>query len=110
MRQEVMARYLAAGGSPAPATPPGHAFANEVLITARNVHVAPHLRNLYDHLLENHYIDCLTGYDRDALGVVSREVISRIRDRDPSWERMVPEPVAAAIRRRRLFGYSPAPA
>jgi hypothetical protein len=110
MRQEVMARYQASGGGPAPATPPGHAFANEVLITARNVHIAPHLRNLYDHLLENHYIDCLTGYDREALGVVSREVISRIRDRDPSWERMVPEPVAATIRRRRLFGYTPTPA
>ena len=110
MRQEVMARYQASGGGPAPATPPGHAFASEVLITARNVHIAPHLRNLYDHLLENHYIDCLTGYDREALGVVSREVISRIRDRDPSWERMVPEPVAATIRRRRLFGYTPPPA
>ena len=97
------------GGSPVPARVPGHAFSNEVLITARNVQIAPHLRNLYDHLLENHYIDCLTGFDREALGVVSRDVIGRIRDRDPAWETMVPPSVAATIRRRRLFGWVPAP-
>ena len=110
MRQEVMARYLTAGGGPAPAKVPGHAFSNEVMITARNVQIAPHLRNLYDHLLENHYIECLTGFDREVLGVVSRDVISRIRDQDSAWEGMVPPSVAATIRRRRLFGCAPAPA
>jgi hypothetical protein len=74
------------------------------------VQVVDHLRNLYDHLLENHYIDCIVGFDPDILGIFSRDVLRRIKERDASWETMVPKPVAAAIKQRGLFGYvSPAP-
>jgi hypothetical protein len=114
MRQEAYDRYLATGGVATPGSHVGHAFAGNVLITAKNVHVADHLRNLYDHLLENHYIDTIVGFDREVLGIFSRDVLRRIRDNDPSWEQLVPPTVAAAIKRRRLFGYvesaTPAPA
>lgn len=106
MRQEAYDRYLATGGVVAAGSHLGHAFAGNVLITARNVHVADHLRNLYDHLLENHYIDCIVGFDREALGIFSRDVLARIRDNDPAWETMVPPAVAVAIKKRRLFGYA----
>ena len=106
MRQEAFDRYLSSGGAAPPGSIAGHAFASNVLITAKNVHITPHLRNLYDHLLENHYIDCITGFDAEVLGVYSRDVMTRIRDRDPSWEKMVPASVASTIKRRRLFGYS----
>jgi hypothetical protein len=56
--------------------------------------------------LENHYIDCITGFDRDVLGIFSRDVLGRIRENDPMWETMVPPTVAAAIKKRRLFGYT----
>ena len=104
MRQEAFDRYLTSGGVAAPGAAYGHAFAANVLITAKNVHIADHLRNLYDHLLQNHYIDGIVGFDRDILGIFSRDVLGRIRDRDPSWEQMVPPSVAAAIKKRRLFG------
>lgn len=111
MRQEAFDRYLNVGGVAAPGSHVGHAFAANVLITAKNVHVAPHLRNLYDHLLENHYIDTLVGFDRDVLGIFSRDVLQRIREADPIWEQMVPPTVALAIKKRRLFGYvDPEPA
>jgi hypothetical protein len=89
-----------------------HAFAGKVLITARNLSVPQHLRNLYAHLLENHYIDCITGYNEDYLGIFSRDVLRRIQDSDPSWERLVPAKVAEVIRQRGLLGYTrpPAPA
>jgi hypothetical protein len=106
MRQEAYDRYLLTGGVATPGSHVGHAFAANVLITAKNVHVADHLRNLYDHLLENHYIDCIVGFDRDVLGIFSRDVLGRIRDRDPSWEQMVPASVATAIKKRKLFGYT----
>ena len=70
------------------------------------MHVAPHLLNLYAHLLENHYIDSIVGFDSNVLGIFSRDVLARIRDRDPSWEQMVPASVATAIKKRRLFGYT----
>lgn len=111
MRQEAYDRYLNSGGVQPPSPQAAHAFAANVLITAKNVQVADHLRNLYAHLLENHYIDSIVGFDRNVLGTFSRDVLRRLRENDPSWEEMVPSPVAAAIKKRRLFGYAePAPA
>ena len=111
MRGEAYDRYLASDhGASAPSGTGPHAFSSSVLINARNVQVVDHLRNLYDHLLENHYIDCIVGFDPDILGIFSRDVLRRIKERDASWETMVPKPVAAAIKQRGLFGYvSPAP-
>jgi hypothetical protein len=104
-----------AGGQPAGAAQPEHgsapanAFSSNVLITAKNVKIVDHLSNLYAHLLENHYIDCLVGFDPTTLNVFSRDVLRRIREGDPAWEQMVPAPVVAAIKKRRLFDYAPPP-
>jgi hypothetical protein len=107
MRQEAYDRYLATGQpANAPGSPTGHAFAASVMINAKNAQVSDNLRNLYAHLLENHYIDSLFGFNPDILNVFSRDVLRRIKEGDPSWEKMVPEPVVAAIKRRGLFGYA----
>ena len=107
MRQEAYDRYVATGQATAgPGSIGAHAFAANVLITARNVQVVDHLRNLYDHLLENHYLDCIVGFDPAILNIFSRDVLRRIKENDSSWEKMVPEPVATAIKRRGLFGYT----
>ena len=105
MRQEAFDRYLVNGAVAPIGSAARHAFAANVLITAKNVHIEDHLRNLYDHLLENHYIEGIVGYNADVLSIFSRDVLGRIRDRDPAWEQMVPPSVAAAIKKRRLFGY-----
>jgi len=74
-------------------------------VTAQNIQIAPHLRNLYTHLYENHAIECLTGYKPDILHIFSREVLRRIQAQDPSWESLVPHSVAAVIKKRQLFHY-----
>ncbi len=111
MRQEAYDRYLSTNETaPPPASATGlHSFAASVLINAKNVQVIDHLRNLYNHLLENHYIDSIVGFDPSILSIFSRDVLRRIKLNDPTWEKMVPAPVAEAIKRRSLFGYSPAP-
>ena len=112
MQQTAYDRYIATS-NPAPANvthTPGHAFSGNVLINAKNLQVSDHLRNLYAHLLENHYIDCIVGYDINILSIFSRDVLQRIKAGDPTWERMVPEPVVEAIKKRRLFGYGATPA
>ncbi len=107
MRQEAYDRYVATGVTAGDkGAAPAHAFAANVLITAKNVQVSENLQNLYAHLLENHYLDSIVGFDRDILGVFSRDVLQRIKTGDATWENMVPAPVAAAIKKRRLFGYS----
>jgi hypothetical protein len=107
MRQEALERLLAPGAALPPGSVAGHAFAGEVLITARNVHIAPHLRHLYDHLLENHYLESVHGFDRAALRALPGDVLDRIRRGDSSWENLVPPTVATAIKRRGLFGHPP---
>jgi hypothetical protein len=114
MRQESFDRFQMMGGAAPVGSAAGHAFSAGVLITARNVHIAAHLRHLYDYLQENHYIEGIVGFDREVLGIISRDVLGRIRSGDPSWEKLVPPGVVTAIKRRQLFGYSdgapPAPA
>ena len=111
MRQEAYDHYLTTGQPATAASSVGaHAFAANVLINARNAQVVAHLRNLYDHLLENHYLECIVGFDSRILHIFSRDVLRRIKEGDATWETMVPDPVVAAIKRRGLFGYLPAAA
>jgi hypothetical protein len=113
MQQTAYERYIASGGAASSgvsaAGHANHAFASAVLINAKNLQVADNLRNLYAHLLENHYIDCIVGYDVNILSIFSRDVLQRIKNGDAAWERMVPEPVAEAIKKRKLFGYGGTP-
>jgi hypothetical protein len=106
MKQEAYDRYVTSGWG----TGATHGFASNVLIHARNAQVADHLRNLYDYLLENHYIDSIVGYDPSTLNIFSRDVLKRIKEGDATWEQMVPAPVAAEIKKSKLFGFSPSPA
>jgi hypothetical protein len=47
----------------------------------------------------------LDNYRPDCLHIFSRDVLRRIAAGDESWESMVPEEVAALIKRRSFFGY-----
>jgi len=108
MRRSAYESYLN-GSQPAAeqVAPPApmNDFAANVLVTARNVQVADRLRNLYAHLSENHCIECITGYNADILDIYSRDVLRRLQAGDPSWENMVPPPVAKAIKQFGLFEY-----
>ncbi len=107
MRQDAYDKFLMTGQAVSvPGATGNHSFASNVLINAKNVQVVDHLRNLYNHLLENHYIDSIVGFERDILHIFSRDVLRRIKENDPSWEQMVPAGVASAIKRRGLFGYA----
>ena len=107
MRQEAYDMYIAPDSGSHTTT--GHAFSSNVLITSKNVRIVENLANLYAHLLENHYIDSIVGFDPDILSIFSRDVLRRIKEKDPTWENMVPTPVVEAIKRRGLFGFSDNP-
>jgi hypothetical protein len=83
--------------------------ASNVLISAKNVRIVDRLSNLYAHLLENHYIESIVGFDMVLFNIYSREVLKLIKKGELIWEKMVPSPVANAIKRRGLFGYAAAP-
>lgn len=75
------------------------------LVTAHNFRVAPNLRHLYTHLLENGFIEAMENYQPDYLTIRAPEVLGLIRAGDASWQKMVSPEVAEIIRERRLFGH-----
>lgn len=76
------------------------------LITVQKMRVAGHLRNLYEHLVENGSVESLDYYNKEYLTIFSRDCLAKIKNGDSSWEKMVPTEVAALIRERRFFGYA----
>lgn len=79
----------------------------DLLVTAQNYPVPAHLKHLYAHLLENRFIQDIPKYDRQVVGIRRREVLTKIQSGDPSWEQLVPEPIAQVIKQKGLFGYEP---
>ena len=83
-------------------------LATDVWINAANLQVELNLRNLYAHLLENHYLEPIVGFDPSIMDIFSRDVLAKIQNGEPAWEKMVPGPVAAIVKERSLFGYKKA--
>ena len=109
MRRTAYESFLS-GDSPRSSPPrAGRDFASNLLVTARNFQVSANLRNLYAHLLENQYVDCVVGYDPAVLDIYSQDVLTRLQAGDTAWEKLVPQPVADLIRERQLFGYRAEP-
>ena len=93
MRKDAYAKYAVDSGANGTSL---HNFASNVLISAKNVRIAEHLANLYAHLVENHCVDCILGFDPSILDILSRDVLKKIKDQDLLWEKMVPAPVVQA--------------
>jgi len=94
-----------AARSPA-ASPP---LSGDGLVTAANLQVQPHLRHLYAHLLENHFIEGIERYSPEHLDIFSHDVVARIQSGAPAWEKLVPPVVADTIKQRSLFGHHAQP-
>jgi hypothetical protein len=75
------------------------------VITANNFPISPRLKHLYTHLLENRYLQDVTGFSRDLLPISSRDVLAKIQAGDASWETQVPESIVQVIKKEKLFGY-----
>jgi hypothetical protein len=80
------------------------------IITVENMEVAPHLRHLYMHLVENRFVEDIRNYNPDYLPIYSRDVLDKIKAGDASWEKLVPPPIARVIKDKRLFGWNEKPA
>jgi hypothetical protein len=79
------------------------------IVTAETMEVAPNLKHLYAHLLENHCIEPIRNHNVDYLPIYSREVLARLQSGDSCWEKLVPRPIVELIKKNQLFGYRPGP-
>ncbi|HWX18533.1 MAG TPA: TonB-dependent receptor [Candidatus Binatia bacterium] len=75
------------------------------LVTADNFQVAPRLKHLYRHLLENRYIQSIRKFNPDLVRIRRREVLAQIQSGDGAWEQLVPPRLVELIKRDGLFGY-----
>lgn len=73
------------------------------LMTVDNFPIAPELRHLYRHLVENGFIQGITRYDQKLASIRRMDVLRRIMANDPSWRTMVPPQIVDLIERDRLF-------
>jgi len=80
-------------------------FAHGKIVTAENFEVAPNLKHLYAHLLENHFIKGIRSSNEDFLRIRSQDALDKIAIHDSSWERLVPPQIVEIIKREQLFGY-----
>jgi hypothetical protein len=76
------------------------------LITLENMEVAPHLRHLFAHLVENRFVENIRNYNPDYLKIYASDVLAKIKAGDVSWEKLVPPPIAQVIKTKGLFGWS----
>jgi hypothetical protein len=82
---------------------PGLDPAGEVM-TMDSVPLGPPAVHLKEYLVAAGRLRAITGCNKEYLAISADAVLDRIRAGDPSWEPMVPPPVAEVIRRERLFG------
>ena len=75
------------------------------MVTAESLQVAPHLRHLYAHLLENGFITSIQNHNPDYMSVFPPLVLAKIQSGDASWENDVPPPTVEIIKRGRMFGW-----
>jgi hypothetical protein len=74
------------------------------LVTLENFEVAPQIRHLFSHLIENRFLRPMEVSRPEFLSIRSKNVLAMIRSGDPRWKKMVPQRVAQIISERRLFG------
>lgn len=79
------------------------------LTAVQNFEVIPKLRKLYGYLVDRGCIEQLNNFDESCLPIFSRDVLQKIRNRDASWETMVPHEVVDIIKSRSYFGYRNVP-
>jgi hypothetical protein len=75
------------------------------LTTVENLEVAPNLRHLYAHLVENKFIENIAGYNAGALKIYSGEVLAKIHSGDESLAQIIPPQIFEVIKAKKLFGW-----
>jgi hypothetical protein len=75
------------------------------IVTATQVKVAPNLRSLFQYLIDNQYVQEITDYHPEYLGIHPPDVLAKLQSGDSRWEQMVPPEVAHLITKREFFGY-----
>ena len=75
------------------------------LTTVENLEVAPNLKHLYTHLVQNRFVENISNYNPDYLKVYSGDVLNKIHAGDDALEKLVPPAIFQVIKTKKLFGW-----
>ena len=75
------------------------------IVAAKHVEVAPNLRSLFQHVIDNRHIEEISDYRKEFLRIFPPAVLAKLKSGDESWEEMVPPEVAQITKEREFFGY-----
>jgi len=79
------------------------------LITVQNFPIVPHLKHLYQHLVENKLLQDIRDYKPELLPIRRRNVLAKIESGDGTWEEQVPAEIVTLIKGGHFFGYRDRP-
>jgi hypothetical protein len=75
------------------------------LVTAQTLRVSPAQQYLYQHLLDNRYIEPIRDYNPNYLSIKAADVLRLLQSGDASWEASVPPAIAQVIKSNSLLGW-----
>ena len=76
---------------------PEHHRPTDRLRSASDIEVAPHLRNLFEHLIGNGCIVPLIACDDPALRYSTADIRAMLESGNPEWRNLVPPEVVGAM-------------
>jgi hypothetical protein len=77
---------------------------DDELLTSENIPISKKLHPLYEYLVKNKKIRDL-DFDKSALQIFSRDILSKIKNNEHDWIDGVPKGVDQIIKDKKLFGY-----
>ncbi len=78
---------------------------SEQIQTSKTFEPEPHLKNLFNYLVDNKKVEDLEGAKTDNLHIISDDVLEMIQRGEVGWEEFVPNKVADSIKKNHLFSY-----
>lgn len=85
---------------------PGLKAENQILIRSKDIFFHDGTRHLYEYLISSRLILEIEDINQKYINIFSPQVLHKIKQSDPAWEKLVPVYVAETIKKKRLFGYS----
>jgi hypothetical protein len=77
------------------------------LYSCENFLLPPNVYPLFQYLLDNKKIEDIKHVNKELLTIYSDDVLELIHEGNDRWEDLVPNKVAKAIKKQRLFTYTP---
>jgi hypothetical protein len=80
---------------------------SKMILTTANLPLESNMPPLYEFLLKNGKIIDLPGVNKRIAKYSSKDVLSRIKNNDSDWMKIVPKYISRNIQEKKLFGFQP---